>query len=135
MYKAGGDIEMNKEQLIQKIQEDYSEKIYTGKLLDHVEDYIKNYFKIVHQSMEKIKKYVGQEIVVEFDDRNSFACMRIKENSIHFYRRQDKIDVAIVRNGDKQEDQIRVMENVCKSRTYEQPIQEAMEKYMSIAFE
>jgi hypothetical protein len=135
MYKAGGDSEMNKDQFINKIFEDYTEKIYMGKLLDHVEEYIRNYFKVVNESISKIKKYLGQEVTIEFDDRNAFVLIRIKENSIHFYRRQDRIDVAILRNGNKQDDQMIVMENVCKSRMYEKPIQEAMDKYISLAFQ
>jgi hypothetical protein len=126
---------MNKDQLLNKIHEDYTEKINNGKLLDQVEDYIRNYLKVVNQGIEKIKKYLGQEVDIEFDDRNAFAHIRIKESSIHFYRRQDRIDVAILRNGNKQDDQMIVMENVCKSRMYEKPIQEAMNKYMSLAFQ
>jgi hypothetical protein len=133
--EAGGDIEMNKDQLINKIHEDFSEKVYIGKLLDQVEDYIRNYLKVVNQGIEKIRKYLGQEVEIEFDDRNAIAHIRIKESSIHFYRRQDRIDVAILRNGNKQEDQMIVMENVCKSRMYEKPIQEAMDKYINLAFQ
>jgi hypothetical protein len=121
--------------LINKIHEDYAEKIQIGKLLDHVEEYIRSYLKVVDEGIKKIKKHVGYDVVIEFDDRNAFAYIRIKENSIHFYRRQEKIDAAIIRNGNKQEDQIIVMENVCRSRMYEKSIQEAMEKYMSLAFQ
>jgi len=126
---------MTKDQLIHKIHEDYSENIYAGKLLDQVEDYIRSYTKAINQGIDRIKKYLGQEVVIELDDRNALAYIRIKENSIHFYRRQDKIDVAIVRNGNKQDDQIRITENVCKSRLYEKSIQEAMDQYMSLAFQ
>src|SRR5665647_1519919 len=130
-----GDMGMTKDQLIHKIHEDYSENIYAGKLLDQVEDYIRSYTKAINQGIDRIKKYLGQEVVIELDDRNALAYIRIKENSIHFYRRQDKIDVAIVRNGNKQDDQIRITENVCKSRWYEKSIQEAMDQYMSLAFQ
>ena len=92
---------MNKDQLIEKIHDDYSEKIYFGKLLDHVEIYIRNYFQVVNEGIEKVKRYIGQEVSVEFDDRNAIASMRIKESSIAFYRRQDRIDVAIIRNGNR----------------------------------
>jgi hypothetical protein len=126
---------MNKDQLIKKIYDDYTEKINNGKLLDQVEGYIRSNLKAVNEGIEKIKKYLAQEIDIEFDDRNAFAHIRIKESSIHFYRRLDRIDVAILRNGQKQDDQMIVMENVCKSRMYEKPIQEAMDKYMGIAFQ
>jgi hypothetical protein len=126
---------MNKDQLLHKIYEDYTEKINNGKLLDYVEDYIRSYLQVVNQGIEKIKKYLGQEIDIEFDDRNAIAHIRIKESSIHFYRRQDRIDVAILRNGNKQDDQIIVEDSVCHSRMYEKPIQAAMEQYMSLAFQ
>jgi hypothetical protein len=132
---AGGDIEMNKDQLIEKIHYDYSEKIYFGRLLDHVESYIRNYFQVVNEGIEKVRKYIGQEVAIEFDDRNAIASMRIKENSITFYRRQDQIDVAIVRNGNRQDDQMEVIVNVCKSRMFNESIQEAMEEYMTLAFQ
>jgi hypothetical protein len=135
LYWAGGDIEMNKDQLIEKIHDDYSEKIYCGRLLDHVESYIRNYFHVVNEGIEKVRKYIAQEVAIEFDDRNSIASMRIKESSITFYRRQDKIDVAIVRNGNRQDDQIEVLVHVCKSRMYNKSIQEAMEDYMTSAFQ
>jgi len=125
---------MNKNQLIEKIHDDYSEKIYFGKLLDHVEIYIRNYFQAVNEGIEKVKRYIGQEVSVEFDDRNAIASMRIKDSSITFYRRQDRIDVAIIRNGNRQDDQIEVLVNVCKSRLYNKSIQEAMEQYMTLAF-
>jgi class 3 adenylate cyclase len=135
MCKAGGEIEMKRDQLIEKIYGDYTEQIYNGKLLDSVEDYIRNYVKVVNEGIEKIKKYIGREVVIEFDDRNAFAHIRIKENSINFYRKQDRIEVSILRNGDKRDDQIIVVENICKSRMYEKSIQEAMDKYINIAFQ
>jgi hypothetical protein len=126
---------MNRDQLIEKIYEDNTEKIYNGKLLDSVEDYIRNYLKIINEGIEKIKKYISRDVVIEFDDRNAFAHIRIKENAINFYRRQDRIEVSITRNGDKRDDQIIVIENVCKSRMYDKSIQEAMEKYISLTFQ
>ena len=126
---------MNKDQLLHKIHEDYTERIHDGKLLDHVEDYIRNYLQAINQGIEKIKKYVGQDMEIEFDDRNAIAHIRIKDNSIHFYRRQDRIDVAILRNGNKQDDQIIVQDHICQSRMYDTSIQAAMEQYMSLAFQ
>ncbi|QGQ94231.1 hypothetical protein EHS13_04575 [Paenibacillus psychroresistens] len=127
---------MNKDQLLNKIHEDYTETIHNGKLLDHVEDYIRSYLKTIHQGLEKIQKYLGQEVEIEFDDCNAIAHIRIKANSIHFYRRQDRIDVSILRNGNKQDDQIIVSDNqVCHSRMYEKSIQTAMDQYMSLAFQ
>jgi hypothetical protein len=126
---------LNRDQLIEKIYEDNTEKIYNGKLLDSVEDYIRNYVKMINEGIEKIKKYISRDVVIEFDDRNAFAHIRIKENAINFYRRSDRIEVSITRNGDKRDDQIIVIENVCKSRMYEKSIQEAMEKYISLAFQ
>jgi hypothetical protein len=125
---------MNREQLIHKIYEDYTENIHHGKLLDSVEDYIRNYVNFVNEGIEKIKKYISREVDIEFDDRNAFAHIRIKENAISFYRRQDRIDVSITRNGDKREDQMIVSDTLCRSRMYDISIQEAMEKYMGIAF-
>jgi hypothetical protein len=130
----GGDFEMNREQLIAKIYEDFTENIYNGKLLDSVEDYIRNYVKVVNEGIEKIKKYISREVDIGFDDRNAFALLRIKENSITFYRRQDRIEVSITRNGDKREDQMIVVENQCRSRMYDITIQDAMEKYINLAF-
>jgi hypothetical protein len=126
---------MNKDQLLHKIHEDYTERIHNGKLLDYVEDYIRNYLQAVNHGIEKIKKYLGQEIDIEFDDRNAIAHIRIKESSVHFYRRQDRIDVVIQRNGNKQDDQIIVEANVCQSRMFENSIQTAMDQYMSLAFQ
>jgi hypothetical protein len=135
MCKEGGEIEMKRDQLIEKIYGDYAEQIYNGKLLDSVEDYIRNYVKVVNEGIEKIKKYIGREVVIEFDDRNAFAHIRIKENAINFYRKHDRIEVSILRNGDKRDDQIIVIENICKSRMYEKSIQEAMDKYINVAFQ
>jgi hypothetical protein len=126
---------MKREQLIEKIYGDYTEQICNGKLLDSVEDYIRNYIKVVNDSIEKIRKYISREVVIAFDDRNAFAHIRIKENAINFYRRQDRIEVSILRNGDKRDDQIIVTENLCRSRMFEESIQEAMDKYISIAFQ
>jgi hypothetical protein len=126
---------MNKDQLLNKIHEDYAEKINNGKLLDHAEDYIRSFLRVVNQGIEKIKKHLGQEVDVEFDDRNAIAYIRIKESSIHFYRRQDRIDIVILRNGHKQEDQIIIADHVCQSRMFESSIQAAMEQYLSLAFQ
>jgi hypothetical protein len=125
---------MNREQFIDKIYEDYTQNILNGKLLDSVEDYIRNYVNFVNEGIGKIKKYISREVEIEFDDRNAFAHIRIKENSISFYRRQDRIDVFISRNGDKREDQMIVVENLCRSRMYDNPIQETMETYINITF-
>jgi hypothetical protein len=130
----GGEFEMNREQFIHKIYDDYTENIHNGKLLDSVEDYIRNYVTFVNEGIGKIKKYISREVEIEFDDRNAFAHIRIKENSISFYRRQDRIEVAITRNGDKREDQMIVVENLCRSRMYDISIQDAMDKYINLAF-
>jgi hypothetical protein len=126
---------MNKDQLLHKIHEDYTDRIHNGKLLDYVEDYIRNYLQAVNHGIEKIKKYLGQEIDIEFDDRNAIVHIRIKESSVHFYRRQERIDVVIQRNGNKQDDQIIVEAHVCQSRMFENSIQYAMDQYISLAFQ
>jgi hypothetical protein len=125
---------MKREQLIHKIYEEQTENIHHGRLLDSTEDYIRNYVKFINEGIGKIKKYISREVEIEFDNRNAFAYIRVKENSIAFYRRQDRIDVSIVRNGDKREDQMLIDGHLCKSRMYDISIQEAMEKYVSLAF-
>jgi hypothetical protein len=125
---------MNREQFIHKIYEDYTEIIANGKLLDSVEEYIRNYVNFVNEGIGKIKKYISRELEIEFDDRNAFAHIRIKDNAVSFFRRQDRIDVAIVRNGDKREDQMIIVDNLCKSRMYDNSIQDAMENYITLAF-